>query len=135
MEIDAATLDALKYFTRKELECHCGCGRCEVDAFAVRALDGMRNALGFAMPLSSAYRCPEHNAEVSHTHRKDGAHVRGVAFDILCSGDKAYRIITAAHAFGFTRIGVQQRGPVEKRFIHIDMWRDEHVPNPWVWSY
>ena len=36
---------------------------------------------------------------------------------------------------GMTGIGVAQRGPIERRFIHLDDMSGEDHPRPWVWSY
>jgi hypothetical protein len=35
-----------------------------------------------------------------------------------------------------TGIGVAQRGPHDKRFIHLDdLKNSEQNPRPWIWSY
>ena len=47
-----------------------------------------------------------------------------------------YRLIRIAIEAGMTGIGISQRGPHEKRFIHLDdMDNSGEHPRPWVWSY
>ena len=120
------------HFSRHELRCRCGCGRCGMDqAFLVR-LEQLRWAFGKPMRLSSAYRCPDHNERISKTGRT-GPHTTGRAVDVLVSGEDAYRLVRLALEHGFTGIGIAQRGPHERRFIHLD---DLDGPTrPWVWSY
>ena len=57
-----------------------------------------------------------------------------LAVDILCRGSEAYKIITHAQEYGFTGIGVNQKG--NSRFIHFDIAdHTEEKPRPTVWSY
>ena len=126
------TVDHSTHFSRSELQCHCGCGRCEMDAAFMVRLEQLRVAFGNPMHLSSAYRCPEYNARISHTG-SHGPHTTGRAVDVLVSGEDAYRLVQLALELGFTGIGINQKGPREKRFIHLD---DLDGPTrPWVWSY
>ena len=63
-------------------------------------------------------------------------HLYGKAVDIVISGKSAYRLMKLAIQHGFTGIGVSQRGPHEKRFLHIDtMENSDTHPRPWIWSY
>jgi len=63
-----------------------------------------------------------------------GTHATGLAVDILCRGTEAYKIITHAKEYGFTGIGVNQKG--NSRFIHLDIAdHSEERPRPTVWSY
>ena len=96
-------------------------------------LDKLRWMNNEPIALSSAYRCPDHNAKVSSTGRT-GPHTTGKAVDIRCSGDIAYRVLTLAAELGFRGIGVSQKGNHGSRFIHIDDIEDETI-RPWVWSY
>lgn len=48
-----------KYFTDKELECkHCEADG--IDPVFMQKVDKLRGELGFAFPITSAYRCPDH---------------------------------------------------------------------------
>ena len=61
-------------------------------------------------------------------------HATGLAVDILCRGTEAYKIITNACDYGFTGIGVSQKG--DNRFIHLDIaTHADGKQRPTVWSY
>lgn len=96
-------------------------------------VEQLRVSVGFALPVSSAARCPTHNARVSSTGRT-GPHTTGRAIDLVVDRKKAYMVLAAALKMGFTGIGVQQKGT--GRFIHIDDLPDaEGQPRPTTWSY
>ena len=72
-------------------------------------LQRLRSAVGLPLPVSSAYRSPDHPVEAS----------KEVAMDA-----------------GFTGIGVKQSG--EGRFIHLDTIThldDFPAERPTIWSY
>ena len=119
------------YFKAKELTCKCGCNTIEFDLGFLATLNAIRKECGFGFPISSAYRCPTHPIEA----RKEtlGAHTYGKAVDILCSGEKALKVIRVAQAHGIMRIGVQQKGG--GRFIHLDACTEEEGFPPAIWSY
>lgn len=121
------------HFSPAELRCHCG--NCDSTGFEMRPqtmekFEKLREITQLPLIISSAYRCPEHNARVSSTGL-DGPHTTGQALDLTCSSQVAYRIIKIALDLGFTGIGVCQTGP--NRFIHLD--DIEGKPRPNVWSY
>ena len=118
-------------FTRKELECGCGCGGVIEDEVFLNNLQRLRGIYGRPMILTSAYRCPEYNATVSSTGL-NGPHTQA-AVDVKVFGEEAYRFLWMAISQGFHGIGVQQKGRWSSRFIHIDMLRAENRPR--VWSY
>ena len=93
-------------------------------------INAMRRELGFPFIVTSAYRCPEYNAQISSTGG-DGPHTTGRAIDIAVSRKKAYKLLESAFDHGMTGIGVSQKGQV--RFIHLDDLYNEYRPN--VWSY
>lgn len=123
-----------KYFTVKELECKCGkCGGGDhMNPSFMLKLEYLREACGFPFVLSSAYRCADHNKAVSDTGYS-GPHVQGQAVDILVSGERAYRLIMYAIKYGFTGIGISQKGPHESRYVHLDDLTGD--TRPWIWSY
>jgi len=99
----------------------------------VDKLDSLREALSFPLKVSSGYRCPEHNTEVSSTG-PSGPHTTGRAADLLVSRKEAYKLISYATAFGFTGLGFSQKGAT--RFIHLDDLDDAPgQPRPTIWSY
>jgi len=118
----------MKYFSDDELKCkHCG-GLVFDDGFR-RTLDAIRADCGFALSVSSGYRCPDHPIEAAKD--EPGAHASGKAVDIAVRGEKALRLIEVALAHNISRIGVNQKG--DSRFIHLDA--DTDLPNPAIWSY
>ena len=120
-----------KYFTKEELECR-HCQEEGMDPVFLQKLEKLRQEMGFAFPITSAYRCPKHPIEA---RKKDaGAHASGRAVDIAVRGKQAHRLLQGALEAGFTGIGVSQKGGV--RFIHLDDLPDsEGRPRPHVWSY
>jgi uncharacterized protein YcbK (DUF882 family) len=121
-----------RYFTKAEFECRCGCGGSVDDDF-IDKLDTLREKVGFALPVTSGYRCPEHNAKISSTGR-DGPHTKRRAVDLLVDRKRAYEVARVAFLMGFTGIGFQQKGTA--RFVHLDDLPDEPgQPRPTTWSY
>jgi uncharacterized protein YcbK (DUF882 family) len=121
-----------QYFTRDEFECRCGCGTNLIDDDIITRLDVVRKRVGFAMTVTSGYRCPNYNKRVSTTG-ENGPHTTGRAADIRVSGDRAFRLVRTAFEEGFTGIGVMQRGGTDSRFVHLD---DLVLgPRPRIWSY
>ena len=70
------------------------------------------------MIITSAYRHPAHNVAIGGS--RYSAHIKGRAVDVLVSGKDALRLVRLALEQGMTGIGVAQRGPHDKRFIHLD---------------
>ena len=120
------------HFSYAELVCKCGCGRMETDPAFLAKLEDLRVAFGKPMTVTSGYRCPRHNAEVSHTGTA-GPHTIGAA-DIAVSGEDAYTLVQLAMACGFSGIGIKQSGDFPGRFVHLDnlpfSW-----PRPRIWTY
>ncbi len=122
-----------RYFSENELRCKCGkCNRADMHPDFMSKLVALRTYLDFPFVLSSAFRCPEHNSAVSSTGLA-GPHTTGRAVDIAVRGERAYQILTEAAKFGFTGIGVNQKGG--SRFIHLDDLEAPEYPRPRVWSY
>lgn len=121
-----------RYFSADEFACrHCNVNL--IDHAFVTELDDLRHHLGFALPISSGYRCPEHNAKVSSTGRT-GPHTTGRAADIAVSHGRAYEVLQAAMMMRFTGIGINQKG--SSRFIHLDNLPNANgQPRPTIWSY
>lgn len=120
------------YFTINEFACK-GSGECLMDANFMHQLWQLRAEYGKPMIITSGYRSPAHNKEVSDTG-ENGPHTHGRAVDISIRGEEAYRLLSGALQHGFTGIGVKQKG--EGRILHLDnLTKDEGFPRPWVWSY
>lgn len=107
----------MNYFSKKELECKCGCGIANIDDILLSKLNMLRHLIGKPLILNSACRCPSHNKSVGgvatslHVTTADKA---GTAIDIRCD-DKhmRYLIVETAIALQFTGIGMH------KSFIHL----------------
>jgi len=124
-----------QYFSIEELNCNCGCGQYMMDEKFMTQIVALRRELGWPFTVSSAYRCPAYNQQVSTTG-PSGPHTTGHAIDIVCSHDKALDLVFAAAIHGITGIGVSQKGDVSKRFIHLDdLMPLRHSPRPHIWSY
>ena len=98
-------------------------------------VETLRVKLDRPLRVSSAARCPEHNARVSSTGLT-GPHTTGRAIDLLCSGLNAFEVVMLAQQMGFTGIGVSQKGEHLSRFLHLDdLTNETGQPRPWIWSY
>lgn len=125
-----------KHFDRNEFACKgldC-CGHSNlIESDFIDLLDELREQCGFALPVTSGYRCPEHNSKVSHTGLT-GPHTTGRAVDIGVSREKAYHVVATAMRMGFSGIGLNQKGGA--RFVHLDTLPDgPNQPRPTCWSY
>lgn len=122
-------------FSLAELRCRCGqcdsTGR-EMDPVFMALLQRLRQVYGKPMPLSSAYRCPNHPNERNKT--EPGEHAQGLAVDVQCRGEDALKILHLALNLGFARIGVQQKGAA--RFLHLGLApTGGRLLSPTIWSY
>ena len=124
-----------KNFSTGEMECHCGCGDADMDPDFMRQLQEIRDEMKRPLKISSGVRCVKHNKRVSSTGT-NGPHVHRKAADIVIAGADALRLIDVARKHGMSGIGISQRGPHSKRFIHMDSLTPDGVhPSPTVWSY
>jgi zinc D-Ala-D-Ala carboxypeptidase len=122
----------LRYFKISDFACKC-CGENLIDHVFVQEVDELRHETGIPLVVTSGYRCPKRNAEVSTTG-PNGPHTTGRASDFAVDRERAYKVLKAAMARGFTGIGVQQKGG--GRFIHLDnLPNAPNHPRPTVWSY
>jgi zinc D-Ala-D-Ala carboxypeptidase len=120
------------HFHVRELACRCGCGGLPKQDFMDK-VEKLRDRLGFALPVTSGYRCPEYNNRVSGTGRS-GPHTTGRAIDLGVSHSRALELLRMALLMGFTGIGVKQHGA--GRFIHLDdLPNAEGQPRSHIWSY
>jgi len=119
-----------KHFHIEELACKC-CGQMGFAPDFLQALESLRVAYGKPMIVSSGYRCPKHNGDVSTTGGS-GPHTIG-AVDVLVRGADALHLIDVALGAGWTGFGISQKGA--SRFIHLDRLNDVGHPRPIIWSY
>ena len=120
-----------KNFSDEELRCSCCDDNLMDDEFLER-LQTIRNKFGSVMHLSSAYRCPNWNEQVSKSGRT-GPHTTGHAVDVVVSGKNALRLINIALDCGVQGVGIKQHGEYAGRFVHLDDLTDGVRPH--IWSY
>jgi len=118
------------YFSKQELACRCGCGFLPEEEFILK-VKKLREAAGFIFIVTSGARCPTHNRRVAASGLV-GPHTKGRAIDIAISLEKAYKLVGLAIELGFTGIGVNQKGPLKSRIVHLD---DLEEDRPRIWSY
>lgn len=102
-----------------------------IDPTFLDAIQDLRRAFDRPLIVSSYFRSAEYNAQVSSTGAH-GPHTTGQAIDFSVAGEDAYHLVQRAMRMGFTGIGVNQKGPWEKRFIHVDILSEKR---PRVWTY
>jgi len=114
-----------KHFKISEFDCK-HCGENKMDPKFIDILDAIREEVGFGLVVTSGYRCPTHNQNVSSTG-PNGPHTTGKAVDFGVQGDRAYAVVKAGVSRGL-RVGVNQKG--NARFIHLD-----NINGSPIWSY
>lgn len=121
-----------KHFKHADFACsHCNVNL--IDDNFVAKLDTYREYLGFPLIVNSGYRCPIHNDAVSTTGL-GGPHTTGRAVDFRLRGEQALFVVEKARQFGFTGVGVAQKGT--SRFVHLDdLPNAPNQPRSWIWSY
>jgi len=119
-----------KYFTEQEMTCKCKCGLLPKHSFMI-SLDDLREEVGFPLPVTGGARCPTHNNRVSTTG-VNGPHTLQVASDIRVYGERAYILLKTALKLGFTGIGINQKGTLYSRYLHLDKVTNNR---PRIWSY
>lgn len=119
------------YFTAQEFRCkHTG-----KDGMTPEFMDvllAIRIEYDKPMRISSGFRDVSHPLERKKV--ATGEHPRGTCCDVLVSGGDAIRLMQIAIKHGITRIGVQQKGSQESRFLHLGIG-GSGLPNPAIWSY
>lgn len=114
-----------KYFSRKELECRCGCGLVAMSSELLMKLDSAREEYGHPIVVTSGMRCPDHNKAVGGV--STSAHVTGEAVDV--------KIYSSSHLFHILRLGFRyfDRIGISRDFVHFDV--STTLPTPRVWTY
>lgn len=125
----------IQHFTESEFACPC-CGAADMDQKFLHLLDRLRGRLGFALQVSSGFRCRAYNARRGFTQ----THSTGKAADIAVSRVEAARLLlmlgsTAYDGVSVTGIGVKQTG--QRRFMHVDCCEDGEngATRPMLWEY
>ena len=120
--------DKWKNFKFEEFTCQCGCGHTEIHAALLDLLQTARDVLG-PIIITSAYRCPDHNDDVSSTGLA-GPHTTSKAVDIHISNSQHRKKLIDYFASKVTGLGIA------KTFIHVDILSSDEVPHrPNCWLY
>jgi uncharacterized protein YcbK (DUF882 family) len=116
-----------KYFKEEEFKrCSPSCSLQDMDQDFMNKLDALREAAGIPLVITSAYRPVAW--EKSKGRSGTGDHPQRCAVDIRCNTSvNRYKILKAAFALGFRRIGVANG------FIHVGT--GNNLPQDVVWMY
>ena len=119
-------------FSKHEFDCkHTGKNRMDEDFMDI--LQQIRTVYGKPMIISSGYR--DHSHPVEEKKKRAGEHTYGLAADILVHGTDALDLMVIAYGHGIRRIGVSQKGAMNKRFLHLG-YGDKLLNFPEsIWSY
>ena len=128
--------DLTRNFSHSEVACKCGrCrGAAKISPDLMRRLQQMRDAVG-PIRITSGVRCrkhPESRTRPTSSHvPNDLGDIEGKvghAVDIAAVGSRRrFRLLAAAIAAGFTRIGIG------KSFLHLD--NDYNKSQGVIWDY
>jgi len=115
----------LKFFTKQEMACKCGCGQAHMDPRFMLTLDTAREEAGVPFIITSGFRCAEHNRRVGGV--ADSAHVKGMAADIF--------ILDSQHRFSLLKVAFKyfKRIGLTSTFIHVD--NDYSKAQHTAWPY
>ena len=116
-----------KNFNLKEFKCSC-CGLVDINSDLLDLLQTAREVVG-PLQITSAYRCPEHNNNVSSTGLS-GPHTTGKSVDIHVSNSQHRKQLIDYFTNKVSGLGIA------KTFIHIDILTSDEVPHrPNCWLY
>ena len=103
-----------EHFAVAELACHC-CGVQGVKKDMIDFLEDLRNEIGRPLYVTSAYRCPKHNAEVGGA--TGSYHTKGLAADCYCDGLGVGELAAIGRKLG-ADAGVPY---YDQGFVHFDI--------------
>ena len=110
--------DDYKSFSEWEFRCaYTGKNRMRPEFIDI--LQQIRNTYGKPMVISSGYRDFTHPLE--RAKEDPGEHTYGCAADILVWNQDAMELFDIAFHYGIRRLGLNQIGSLNSRFIHIGM--------------
>jgi zinc D-Ala-D-Ala carboxypeptidase len=133
--------DDFPNFSEGEFACRCGCGAAEMKEDAVNTFQELRTSYGRKLTVSSGYRCSGHPVEAKKIDAggRPGSHYSGSAVDFHIAGQDAIDLLRIAlNDPRVTGIGLQQKGPWNSRFCHIDTIKpgnDHNIGRPAIWTY
>ncbi len=110
-------------FSPEEIACR-GDGTIRINEAALDKLQALRDQLGVALIVHSAYRSPDYNRKVGGA--KHSMHLQGAAFDISMANHDPESFEAIARVTGFTGFGFYPR----QKFMHIDIGRARQWGDP-----
>lgn len=113
--------DISRDFNKREFACRCGCGYDSIDGDVVKIAQAVRDALGEAVRINSACRCPAHNRKVGGV--SDSYHTQGRAADLSCSLGSKKLFATLRKLFDEGKIPALAycRHYSGQNFVHVDV--------------
>lgn len=118
----------MKYFTKEEFRCSCGCGLGfdSMNSVFINKLDSAREYANTSFKINSSIRCAKHNKDEGGS--KTSSHLMGLAVDISTpTSREKYKILMGLIHAGFNRFGIGSN------FIHVD--NDKDKPEELIWGY
>jgi len=107
--------DLTKHFSRKELECKCGCGLYIYNQELLDVLEDVREHFNKPVTVTSSTRCIKHNKEVGG--REHSQHLLGTASDIQVKDTEPEVVAEYLENEHPSRYGIGQY----KTFTHVDV--------------
>lgn len=104
-----------QHFTRKEFECHCGCGGDTIDVNLAKVLNLLRLHFNKQVTINSGFRCKKHNKSVGGG--KNSQHLKGKAADIVVRGVNPKKVCSYLRKMYPDKYGIGQYN----KFTHIDV--------------
>lgn len=114
-------------FKKSEFDCT-ATGKNDMQPTFMAKLQSLRAAYGKPMIITSGFRDITHPKEAKKA--EPGQHSKGLAADIACGADEAFKIVSLAFRHGFTGVGISQRIG-QPRFVHLDL----RAGQPVLYSY
>ena len=116
-------------FSPDEVKCQ-HCGELKIDEELMDLIQDARETLG-PLRITSGYRCPEHNSNVSKKTGLNGPHTTGKALDIGTNSSQQRKELIDYFATKVSGLGIA------KSFIHIDLLTDDDGfdARPNCWTY
>lgn len=102
-----------RHFRRAEFACRCGCGFDTIDHATLEILEAVRVAFDAAVVVTSAARCPAHNAAVGGA--SNSQHLYGRAADIQVRGHEPVDVYSwIKRRYPHASLGLY------RSFVHVD---------------
>ena len=102
------------HFSKKEMECRCGCGQLIINVKQMAGLEYMRARINRALNVTSGNRCRAYNEICGGV--ENSYHMQGIATDVWAKDTDLDTLARAAEQYGFTGIGIYR----DQGFVHVD---------------